>query len=218
MFVNFDIDRNTPDNNNIICNVRTKLSPDGKSATVLYDNPKSDEYLYTVIFDVTEEEYNRGINLTLLLEAHKSADIVDKRTPHDHKVSLSRTGVRCLLYPAKYDIKERTYYLLDQRKDNVTDVLKIQPTIRCNIRYENMRTYIFRPARKKKAVMKISGDSPGPGSCLRYKCKGGGRDSILFGIDMMSFWNREIEIVLNKEEEVTFLPPEDGSFLLKVFS
>lgn len=218
MFINIDIEKAVISTENSIDNVLTTLSQNGKKATVSFTYPRSNEYIYCFIYDVTDDEWNKGISLEKLIADDRNADIIDRRTPHDHVVELSRYGMRCILFPARYDTKSSTYYLLDQNRNNVTDQLRLLPTIRCAIRYEGLKTGFFKLTSSKlqRVIIRIGGDAPIPGTYLIYRCKGSERESIKFGIDILSFWNKELEIIIKKEEKIEFLPPKDNEYLLQV--
>lgn len=217
MFVNIGIDKSDISTENGIENVLTTLSQNGKKATITFTYPRSNEYIYCFIYDITDDEWNKGISLEKLIVDDRNADIIDRRTPHDHVVELSRFGMRCMLFPARYDTKSSTYYLLNQNRNNVTDQLRLLPTIHCAIRYEGLKTGIFKLTSSKwqKVILRISGDIPLPGTCLVYRCKGSEREGIKFGIDVLTFWNKELEIVIKKEEKIEVLPPKDNEYLLQ---
>ncbi|MCD7818368.1 MAG: hypothetical protein LUH07_04885 [Lachnospiraceae bacterium] len=202
---------------NRIRQVKTSLSPDGKKAKISCDTRNQKEYSWYFVFDVTEDEYNSGMRLDALVHSDKIPDIVDCSMPHDHTVTLSRTGVRCLHYLARYDALQHSYYLLDQSQDNASDLLKIQPTIRCQVNYEPIRTGLFGlgTSAQQKAIMKIGGDKPMQGTSLVYCLTGGGRDRTRFGIDLAAFWNKELQITIKKTEKLKILPPEDGTYRLQ---
>lgn len=195
-----------------------EISKNGKSSRILFNMPNSKNYLYCFIFDISEQEYNNGITLEELIETKKDADIIDRRTPHDHYIDLAREGKRCVLYLARRDIRDNTYYLIDQNQGNISESIKVLPTIRCFLRYEPVKKGLFlRPSSQMKKVwIKITGDIPMPGLYITYCCKGKGREKIRFGIDISAFWNQEAEILIQKDELVEILPPADGTYLLQI--
>lgn len=218
MFVNIDIDKAEVSAENSIKNVLTVLDRNGKKANITFTYPHSNEYIYCFIYDVTDEEWNKGISLETLIAEDRSADIIDKRTPHDHVLNLSRYGLRCMLFPARYDTKSSTYYLLNQKKENITEQLRVLPTIRCVVSYEGLKTGFFKltSSKHKKAIIQIGGDAPIPGSYLVYRCRGAGREDRKFGIDIPAFWNKKMEIIINKEEKIEFLPSPENEYLLQM--
>lgn len=218
MFVDIKIDDEGHSSDKRIENVSTALSQNGKKANVTFDYAKDKEYLYCFIYDITDEEFNNGISLEMLMASNRNADIIDRRTPHDHVIELSRNGRRCLLFAARYDNKTKTYYLVNQKSSNVTEQLKVLPTIRCSIRYEGIKTGFLKltSSKMQKAIIYIGGDAPIPGTYMIYRCKGGGRDQIKFGIDIPAFWNKELEIIIKKEEKIEISSSGDNSYLLQI--
>lgn len=216
--VNFAVDEAASSERNRITQVKTTLSPDGKKARISCDTRNQKEYSWYFVFDVTEDEYNSGMRLEALVHSDKVPDIIDCSMPHDHTVSLSRTGVRCLHYLARYDAMQHSYYLLNQSQDNASDLLKIMPTIRCQVRYEPIRTGLFgfSSSNVQKAILKIGGDMPMQGTSLVYCCRGAGRERTRFGIDMAAFWNKELQITIKKTEKLEILPPEDETYRLQI--
>lgn len=218
MFANIGIDTAEVSAENSIKNVATVLDKSGKKATVKFAYPRSNTYTYCFIYDITDEEWNEGISLESLIEEERSVDIIDMRTPHDHVVELSRSGVRCMLFLARYDADKRTYYLIDQKKENITGQLCALPTVRCTVSYEGLKTGIFKltSSKQKKAIIQIGGEDPIPGSYLVYRCVGSGRENKKFGIDMHAFRNKKLEIVIHKEEKIEVLPSPENKYLLQL--
>ena len=222
MFINIDIDNAEVLPENSIHQIETKISRNGKEAgkkaVIVFDYPQNKEYTYCFIYNVNEDEWRKGISLAELIHEEREVDIIDRRTPHEHTIELSRNGIRCLLFPARYDGKRQTYYLLEQKKDNITDTLQLLPTIRCTVRYEALKTGLFKltSASQQKAIIRICGDAPISGTSLIYRCRGAGRERVNFGIDIPGFWNRELEIIIKKEEKIEILPPANKEYLLQI--
>ncbi|MCD8105071.1 MAG: hypothetical protein LUF35_08745 [Lachnospiraceae bacterium] len=207
-----------------ISQVRTTLAQDGKTAAISFSVSMQDAYPFYVVYEVTEEEYNSGMRLSGLLARDENGE---QRQPRitlcakkkDYTLSLSRTGKRCLFYLARYEAEGKAYYILNQEQENVSDLMKILPTVRCRlIGYETIRTGLLGRAHPTDqiAVLMFDGDTPVQGAFLVYRLRNGGRDARRFGIDLVKFWRKEVRIRIKKTEKVEILPPEDNAFRLVI--
>lgn len=219
MAVKFLMDSCEIEKENCISDVKTSFKENGKTAHVSFRYAENRKYSYCLVYEVTEDEYQQGITLLELILSERKPDIICRDHPYNHIVNLSERSVRCLLYPARYDSFDDTYYLIAQRENNVTEVMRILPTIRYRIYYEKIRkgvwTLLKATPQMKKAVLFFSGDSPLGDSYLTYRCKGGERGNVRYGIEIKEFLNKKCEIIIRKEETVEILPPVDNLYILK---
>lgn len=219
MSVNFLVDYYEREMDNYISDVRVVFEESGKSARISFCHARSHKYDYGLVYEITEEEYQQEITLQDIISSRRSVDIIDQRYPHDHTVVLSEIGIRCVIYPARYNSSDNTYYLIEQKENNTTELLRMLPTIDCVIRYETMKKRIgpFKvgSSKMRKAILYITGKRPVPGSYLIYRCMGAGRERRKYGIDIANFWGKECEILIKKEETIQILPPMDNQYRLK---
>lgn len=218
MAINYSIEEIENQPKCLIKNVKVHISPDGQKATVAFSMNYHVDYHYCMVFDVSEEEYRNGINLIQLLQDKRDIDIIDRKVPYDHVVNLCDDGVRCMLFAARRE--GDTYYVQNQKEDNVSEPLRLLPTIICGVRYESLlvgKVFKRESSKSKKAIIQISGKKrPVDGTYIFYRCVRAGREGIRFGIDVHTFWGAKFEIVIRKNEEIHFIEPEDKSYLLKV--
>lgn len=204
--------------NDYISNVRVTILDNGEKASISWNWPLNDYYVYCFVFDVPQG-YLKEHSIEEMVETFQGrADIVDRRTPHNHIVVLEREGKQSVLLPAVYNRDIREYEFVCQEENNVSEIMKLRPLIRIRLAYTDISRGLFGlgSVHEQRVSMSMSGVDPLPGSQLFYRCVGRGRDHVKFGIDLVEFWKKRMEITVLKGEKVVFEKSDDSPFQIEV--
>ena len=202
------VERVWNDESAFISNVHLDYGADKKSVDVQWSWPRDSRYSYCFVFDVTVEEEREGIDLERMLQERRPVDIISTGLYHAHRSSLTHTGTRAYLYPARWDNSISDYMVLDQPSDNRSEVFQLKEVIKCRISYESMDRFL-RTVQWKKAVIQLNGvphTLEEEYAFLAYHCVGAGRDNTHFGIDLGTFGGgQRLELIIDKREKIKML-------------
>ena len=213
-FVNIEMDDAAAETDNTINGVSAVISGDGKTAKIQFSYAKDPNYAYCFIYVLNEEDFQKGNLLNTFLDKQKIETIIDRKMPQTYRVPLENQGKRVVLFAARRE--KNVYYLVNQCAGNVTESLRIRPTIRCHVKYEEIKkNFFFTDSGRRKAVILIDGDFPVPGAYIVYSCVGAERKNKKFGIDISRFFRKRLEIIIKKSEKIQIFPSDKNSYILQ---
>ena len=194
------VERDYGERKNYIRNVRQEISPDGTRVDVRWDWPENAQYHYCYVFDVSEEEEQRGITLKQMLDSGRAADLISMDMVRPHRRMLTGEMMRSCIFPARQE--QDGYYVLEQEEGNRSEYARLRTKIGWQVKYENI---IF--SGLQKAVIRLAGVPKGMRGYLVYRCRGGSRSDTLFGLDLEAAGaSGGMELVIDRKEEIVFDP------------
>ena len=201
-----------------IRNVKIRYLENGSRAEVLWDWPQNMDDTHCFIYSVSEEEYSEKTLEEIIRD--KIPEIRDRRAPERFLLTITRTGVRCILFSGKYDRERESYVLNEQEEENRTPVMKVRPKVSIQVSYEEKTPagifgFLKRPVEKYAYFICSGAEAPMPGSVLVYRCVRGSRSKTRYGVDLSEFWNKKMGIIIGVSEFLEFEDPEDGSYRIE---
>lgn len=203
------IENDGGDQKKYIRNVYGKPEEKGTVVRMHWDWPQDGRYEHCFVFTVTEAEDKKGITLEQMLAENRPREIISQSMPQSYTVTLKNTGQKVYFYPAR--LEKEGYYILNQKQQNYSEYLRKKLSVAYSVEYKRLGNLICR-SNLQQAVIHLSfSQEDKPEFRLVYCCKGAGRDSRRFGLDVSGYGkSAAVQVVISKKEEIVFesLPPD----------
>lgn len=197
------LERDSGDKENYIRGVYGVPEENGTCVHMHWEWPKNGEYNYCFVFTVTEAEEKKGIDLEQMLAENRPKEIICQNVPRPYTVRLRNTAQRVYFYPAR--LLEGGYCILDQKQQNYSEYLRRRLDISYRITYKKLGGFLSGSDLQQAVIQLSFSQADRPDAVLVYRCRGGGRDSRRFGIDISEYGkNAVIEVVLGRKETLSF--------------
>lgn len=179
---------------------------DENKVIVNWEWPDNESYNLCVIYAVEDE--NEPLSQTLAKGVKPV--IYPNQFNVSHQDIITGTSARFRLYPAR---KEGTkLYIVNQKRGNLTERFVRKTRLYYDVMYGKAGLI----SRYKTGRIQIRHDLEVTGDAyICYRCVGGMKDNLIYGIDLASFKERyEFEILLEKNETIeVFLTDDQKSYI-----
>ncbi len=166
---------------------------DDNQVTLSWDWPENEEYDLCVVFAMEQE----GETLEMLLDREAKRTVYANAFGACHKEKITTGYTQFKVYPAKK--KNGQFYIVDQKAKNVSEAFYKKLRVRWKVEYDRPKMF----ASYRRARILLSGLEQVADGYLCYRCAGGGKDGLVYGIDLGSFAGRNgFEVVVGKNETV----------------
>lgn len=191
---------------NYVSNLKGHVSDDNQ-ITLTWDWPENEEYNLCVVYRLEKP----GETLSMLLERNAKKSVYSNDFGSCHKETIMDSFAQFRVYPAKRENK--TLYIVDQKVNNISDEFHKKVRIEYRIEYERPRLFSFSNFRRARIL--VRGQEQMADGYICYRCLGGIKSNIVYGIDLASFGGRSgYEIVVGRDETIElFLEEEQKNHL-----
>lgn len=194
----FTISENGCSDSMMIKNVSGAVDEDN-IVTITWDWPRDGRYNLCVIFAVEEDE-----TLEELLRRDAPKAIYEDEFGITHKTEVQSLKTRFKIFPA-IRISPNEIQVVNQLKDNISQVFYRRINLEYHIEYKASLL-----SKIKRAQLTIRGLNGMGDDYILYRCMGGGKEGILYPIDLNKFRGQEIfTIFLSKKEEIQIVLTEN---------
>lgn len=174
---------------------------DDNKVIINWEWPENEMYNLCVVYSVSDEDET----LEKILEHGSKPVIYPSQFNAYHQESIDESAVRFRLYPARKE--GNSLYIVNQKTDNLTGQFVRRIKLYYEIQYEKMGLLSkYKTARIRLGnTMGLTGNE-----YICYRCVGGMKSDLLYGIDLAAFRGRnEFEILVDKNETVELVLTKD---------
>lgn len=172
---------------------------DSNEVVLKWEFSRNRQYDLCVIFDLEEnEEYS----LEELIEKKVPKTVYDDSFGITHKVQIKGESLGFAIYPAKKCSGDLC--IVNQKKGNITERYRKKIKLYYRVTYEPLKSlWGLKSLPAKKAVLMFTNIGAAEGSYLCYRCRGAGRDNLIYALDLGAFGQEaRFEIFINKDEQI----------------
>ena len=207
MAMKYEIEERMLEEESMIRGAGFEYSPDGRSVLAKWDWPTNARYNECMVFEVPETEAIRGISLRELLDSQCWHTVIQRITPSPCSRPLTDEGKQFFFFPARYEDENETLYLLDQTRDNKTQVWRRRIVISPVISYEPIKTGLLGlgKATHQIATISLNGTGRGMDGYLVYRV---GNEPVRYGIDLARFAGESLQVEIGINEKIVFEKPK----------
>lgn len=183
----------------MITNISGNVS-DSNEVVLKWEFSRNRKYNLCVIFDLEkDEEYT----LEELIDKKIPKTVYDDSFGISHKVQMKGESLGFAVYPAKKC--SGNLCIVNQNKGNITKRYRKKIKIYYNVTYEQLKSlWGLKTLPAKKAVLTFTNISAAGENYLCYRCRGGGRDNLIYALDLETFGQESrFEIFIKKDERIT---------------
>lgn len=176
-----------------VSNLKGHVSDDNQ-VTLLWEWPENEEYDLCVVYALEREDET----LEMLLERSAKRTVYSNEFGVCHRESIMADYTQFRIYPAKRE--NRQLYIVDQKTRNMSPVFYKKIRIEYQIEYDRAKIFVaYRTAR----IRLLGGWGQIADAYVCYRCLGGPKGSLVYGIDLASFRGQTVfEVVVRKEETI----------------
>jgi hypothetical protein len=175
-----------------VTNLKGHVS-DENEVTLTWDWPENESYDLCVVFGLERE----GESLTTLLERKAKKTIYANEFGVCHRENVLTSYAQFKVFPARRE--NGTLYIVDQKLRNLSEAFRKKACVGYRVEYDRPKLM----SSFRKARILVQGLDQLEEGYICYRCCGGGKDSILYGIDLASFGGQgRFEVVVGRNESI----------------
>lgn len=183
-----------------VTNLKGHVSDDNQ-VTLMWDWPENEEYDLCVVYALEREDET----LDMLLERSARRTIYSNEFGVCHRESIMAAYAQFRIYPAKRE--KGQLRIVDQRTRNTSPMFYKKVRIEYQIEYDRPKLFAaYRTAR----IRLLGGWGQVADAYVCYRCLGGAKGGLVYGIDLASFQGKNVfEVVVRKEETIDLFLEEE---------
>lgn len=183
-----------------VSNLKGHVSDDNQ-VTLYWDWPENEEYDLCVVYGLEREDET----LEMLLKRSARRTIYSNEFGVCHKENIMASYVQFRVYPAKKVNGQLS--IVDQKTKNMSPIFYKKVRIEYRIEYDRPKLLVgYRTAR----IRFLEGWGQSADAYLCYRCLGGRKGGLVYGIDLASFGGQNVfEIVVGKDETIELFLEEE---------